>query len=236
MTLRVLIVDDEAMARRRLARLLSAMPDVRVVGECDDAVSALARARDADVVLLDVHMPGLSGLEALGLLPEGRPVVILCTAHAGYAVDAFAGGARDYLLKPVEAARLRKAIDRAAASLDAHPAMPAALTPPRLAVETRQGIVLLDPADIESAEINDSLVALRAGGAVHLSTRTLADLEASLAEHGFIRVHRRALVNLHHVQRFEPDGASGYVARLRSGHGVEVSRAAARELRRQLRL
>jgi two-component system LytT family response regulator len=91
------------------------MPDVTVVGECADAHEVLDRVRagGVDVVLLDIQMPELSGIEALQLFPADGPVVIFCTAHTAHAVAAFDLGAIDYLLKPIEAARLRKALERA---------------------------------------------------------------------------------------------------------------------------
>ena len=111
----MLVADDEAIARKRLVRLLAAMPDVAVAGECADAHEVLERVRagGVDVVLLDIQMPELSGIEALQLFPADGPLVIFCTAHTAHAVAAFDVGAIDYLLKPIEAARLRKALDRA---------------------------------------------------------------------------------------------------------------------------
>ena len=113
--LRILIVDDEQLARSRLRRLLGGIEDVVIVGERDrgDAVAEALRENAIDVLLLDIEMPGLSGLEAIGLLPEPRPYVIFCTAHAEHALSAFDVGAVDYLLKPVDAARLKVAIERA---------------------------------------------------------------------------------------------------------------------------
>ena len=113
--LRVLVADDEAIARKRLVRLLAAMPDVALAGECADAHEVLERVRAGgiDVVLLDIQMPELSGIEALQLFPADGPLVIFCTAHTAHAVAAFDVGAIDYLLKPIEAARLRKALERA---------------------------------------------------------------------------------------------------------------------------
>jgi two-component system LytT family response regulator len=110
--LRVLVADDEAIARKRLVRLLTALPDVVVAGECADAHEVLARVRggEVDVVLLDIQMPELSGIEALQLFPVDGPLVIFCTAHTAHAIAAFDLGAIDYLLKPIEAARLRKAL------------------------------------------------------------------------------------------------------------------------------
>jgi two-component system LytT family response regulator len=113
--LRVLVADDELLARRRLLRLLGAMPDVEIAGECDSGEAVLARVRDGnvDVVLLDIQMPGLSGIEALQLMPADGPTIVFCTAHPDHALDAFDAGAIDYVLKPVEAPRLRRALERA---------------------------------------------------------------------------------------------------------------------------
>ena len=234
-TLRVLVADDEKLARARLFRLLGAIEGVAVAGECDrgDAVRAAVQRGGIDVILLDIEMPGLTGLEALRLLPEPRPYVIFCTAHAEYAVSAFEVGAVDYLLKPVEAGRLQVAIERArrvvhAAKTDARPAAR------RLAIETREGVLLLDPAEIAFAELDGALVTIVAGGRRVLTVLSLAALEERLPADTFIRVHRRALLNLEHVSLLEPTPSGGYLARMKDGQAVEVSRQAARELRRAL--
>ncbi len=226
--LRVLIADDEEIARRRLARLLAMIPETAVAGECADAGAVLERVREGgvDVLLLDIQMPGLTGLDAVALLPHGGPQVIFCTAHAEHAVGAFDAGAVDYLQKPVDAARLQKALERARAR------RPPSLN--RLAISTRQGIVLLDPAEISHAMLEGELVAVVTASATYLTDSTLQALEEKLG--GFERVHRRALLNLEHVVRLEPNESGGFLARTRAGHGVEVSRAAARELRRRLGL
>jgi two-component system LytT family response regulator len=251
-TLQVLVADDEVMARRRLLRLLEALPEVQIAGECEDAAEVLARVRDPDgpridVVLLDVQMPGLSGLDALALWPADGPVVIFCTAHSEHAVAAFDVGAIDYLLKPIEVGRLKKALARAQKSearrrfadeaerqrerrgQDAFPA--------RLAIETHQGIVLLDPAEISHAQLDDgALVTVHTGRGPFLCDLPLQELEQRLQQHGFLRVHRRALLNLAQVSRLEPVETGGYVARTLGGAAVEVSRLAARELRRRLKV
>lgn len=237
--LRVVLVDDELIARARLRRLLAAVPDVTVVGECDrgEALHGAVAAGEADVVLLDIEMPGVSGLEALRLLPEPRPYVIFCTAHAEHAVAAFDVGAVDYVTKPVEAGRLALAIERARRAVRAGAgAGTGAGVPRRLAVETREGVLLIDPAEIALAEIDGALVTLHVGGRRVLSDLPLAELQARLPAGSFVRVHRRALLNLDHVALLEPTAAGGYVARTRGGLSVEVSRQAARELRRALGL
>jgi two-component system LytT family response regulator len=215
------------------------MPDIQLAGECADAHEVLAAVRTSsiDVLLLDVQMPELSGLDALARLPPGGPLVIFCTAHAAHAVSAFDVGAIDYLLKPVEAGRLRKALDRARARLEAPRAQRD--QPPqgdRLALPTRQGIVLVDPRDITHAELADELVTVHAAGQAYLSAMSLQDLESRLPLSQFVRVHRRAIVNLRQVLRLVPNEVGGFVAETRGGHSVEVSRQAARELRRRLGL
>lgn len=245
-SLRVLIADDELLARKRLARLLSAFPEVEVCGEAadGDAVLAAARAGGVDVILLDIHMPGLTGLEALSLLPEDGPRVILCTAHAEHAVDAFEYGAVDYVLKPVEAARLQKALERARARLvpkeGQEPARGQAASGTkglaRLPIPTRQGIVLVDPDTISHATLEGELVTVFTTQGEFLTDFTLNELADKLPVEGFQRVHRRALLNLAHVTRLEPLETGGYIAKTARGHSVEVSRQSARELRRMLGL
>jgi len=246
-TLRVLVADDEAIARKRLLRLLTAMPDVILAGECVDGHEVLeqVRAGGVDVVLLDIQMPELTGLEALQLFPLDGPTVIFCTAHTTHAIDAFDGGAIDYLLKPIEAARLRKALERARTHQTRHRfreelarqqrGRPAAAVE-RLALPTRQGIVLLDPREVTHAELDGELVTVHTPAAAFLSTLSLQELESRLTAERLTRVHRRSLVNLEHVLRLEPTEVGGYIAHVTGGRSVEVSRQAARELRKRLNL
>jgi two-component system, LytTR family, response regulator len=250
--LRVLVADDEAIARRRLLRLLTALPDVVVAGECADAHEVLERVRagGVDVVLLDIQMPELSGIEALQLFPADGPMVVFCTAHAAHAIAAFDVGAVDYLLKPIDAARLRKALDRArehddrrryrdeVSRLQSHGRGRGGGDRPlqRLALPTRQGIELVDPAEISHACLDGELVTVYTPTASYLATLSLQELEGRLPTDRFARVHRRALVNLEHVVRLEPNDVGGFLARTRTGQAVEVSRQAARDLRKRLGL
>ncbi len=238
--MKVLIADDEALARARLKRLLGAMADVEVAGEATDGDEVLARVRqgDLDVVLLDIQMPKLTGTEALALWPSDGPLVVFCTAHADHAVEAFETGAVDYLLKPIEPARLQKALARAkergqrARFADAVRSAQVS----RLAVTTRQGVVLLDPATVTHATLEDELVTVFTREAQHLTDFTLQELAERLPAGRFERVHRRALLNLEAVARLEPLETGGYLARTHGGHTVEISRQSARELRKRLGL
>jgi two-component system, LytTR family, response regulator len=232
MTLRTLVVDDELMARRRMTRLLSSMNDVEVVGECVDGLEAVERIRegDIDVVLLDINMPNLTGTEALAIIGEDGPVVVFTTAHSEHAVQAFADGAVDYLLKPVDVARLRKALDRARERV-VH--SPAGLD--RLPVNTRKGVVLIDPADISHATIDGESTLIHTAERSFVSDFRLVDLQRRLPD-GFLRVHRQALVNVNWLQRLEPLDNGAYIAHLRGGASVQVSRQAARKLRKDWQL
>lgn len=236
--MRILIADDEQLARARLKRLLGAMEGVELVGEATDGQEVLTRLKQGgvDVVLLDIQMPKLTGVEAMALWPADGPFVIFCTAHAEHAVEAFDSGAVDYLLKPIEPARLQKALERAR-QRESQAKFSAAVKQSqlaRIAVTTRQGVVLLDPAAITHATLEDELVTVFTRDAQHLTDFTLQELHERLPQ--FERVHRRALLNLGAVARLEPLETGGYTARTHAGHAVEISRQAARELRRRLGL
>jgi two-component system LytT family response regulator len=242
--LKVLIADDELLARKRLHRLLSAMPEVEICGECQDGEEVLARVRQGgiEVVLLDIQMPNLNGVDAMALLPKDGPYVVFCTAHPDHAVQAFDGGAVDYLLKPIEAARLKKALGRAR-DRDAQKRFREELGKhvpgeklARLPISTRQGIVLVDPSQISHASLDGELVTVFTPSAEYLTDYSLQELQDKLPAEKFERVHRRALLNLEHVARLEPVETGGYNARTLKGHAVEFSRQSARELRRRLGL
>ena len=238
-TLLVLLADDELLARRRLARLLAELPGVALVGECSsgqELLAALARGDlDVDLVLLDINMPGLTGLETGALLPEDGPYIIFITAHEEHALAAYDLGAVDYLLKPIDAVRLGKALQRARRRLGAQASAPAAELV-RLPVSTRQGIRLLDPRELSHATFDGELVTLYTRGGPLLTDFSLQDLEERLPAGVFERVHRRALINLEQLACLDPLETGGYTARMQDGGLVPISRQAARRLRRRLGL
>jgi two-component system LytT family response regulator len=243
-SLRVLIADDEEMARKRLRRLLAALPDVEVVAECasGDAALSVLEAVDVDVAVLDVQMPGLTGLDVSQAAAELGVEVIFATAHPEHALTAYDRGVLDYVLKPVDAERLAVAIERARARVTPRPAAdamdtvsaPASLD--RLAVTVGGDVRLFAVAEIACATLEGVLVRLRAGGELVWTELTLQELEARLAGRGFVRVHRRALLNLAHVDRLRPLATGGYLALTRQGDEVPVSRQEARRLRQRLGL
>ncbi len=254
MTHRCLIVDDEAPARELLRSLLEEVGGVQVVGEAAEADEALEliRSIDYDLVLLDIQMPGPSGLDLareIRQLPQ-RPAIVFTTAYPDHAVEAFELEAVDYLVKPFDAERLRRAIDRALASRGEErdlgptgappspsPASPVGATPGQTRIPVQRGdrTVLVDADQVVYATASRGYSYLKLADERVLVSWSLAELEQRLGP-GFFRVHRSHLVNLSHVRELIPDyrGALVLVMDDRQGSQVEVSRRQARALRQAL--
>jgi len=215
--LRVLIVDDEPLARRRLVRLLANEPDVSVVGECGDGASAVRALErlSPDLLLLDVRLPGMDGLALLqAARPARRPAVVFVTAYDRYAVQAFEHEAVDYLVKPVDGERLRGAVDRVRRRLRLG----------RLPVMSRGRGVFLQVAEIEWIEAAGNAVHLHVAGAVHRLRVPLSRLLQRLDPARFRQVSRSAVVNLDRVREVQPLSHGDAVVVLQSGQRVRVSR------------
>jgi two-component system LytT family response regulator len=229
-TLRVIIVDDELLARQRLARLCGHIPDVEVTGVFEGATDAIEHLReaDADVALLDIRMPGLTGIEMSELLPNGAPHIVFVTAHRAHAVDAFDVGAVDYVLKPVDGARLRRALDRARCAL------PSNTKDRRLPIHTHAGIVLVAPDAITHASFDGALVTIHTRDETHLTESSLTELASRLGGAAFERANRRCLLNMAHVDRLAPTPSGALEAVLTGGARIPISRAIGRSLRRRL--
>ena len=237
--LKVLVADDERMARRRLRRLLEAMEGIEIVAECESGEEALAELslRDVDVALLDVQMGARSGLAVSEAATELGVEVIFTTAHPEHAVAAFDLGAVDYVLKPVDAERLGTALTRARRRVEAaapQPGQDGGASPARLPLVVHGEIRLVDPAEISHALHDGALVTVFVGRAAWLCELSLNELSQRLPAGRFARVHRRALLNVDRVERLRPLPTGGYLAITAEGHEVPVSRQAARALRRRL--
>ena len=200
--LKALVVDDEAPARSELRYLLDEAGGVEVVGEASNATEALQliKAIPYDVVLLDIDMPGLSGVELAEALTglDRQPAIVFVTAHSEHAVKAFEVAAADYLVKPVEVDRLRQAIERL------KPAEETSARIERIPVEKAGKKLLLQVDDIFYIMAKDDYSYLHTEGERYLSTISLAQLERKLEPSGFWRVHRRYLVNLAKVKEVVP--------------------------------
>jgi two-component system LytT family response regulator len=242
-TLTAIIVDDEERARRRLARLLGARPELRLVGEAstgDEAIALIDRLAP-DIVFLDVQMPDVDGFGVLRRLQRPPRYVVFTTAYDRYAIEAFAVGALDYLLKPFGERELTRAVARAVERnagtrfREGYERLLLALDRPRfvesLPVTYLKDILLLPVAEITHFEADQELVAIHSGGKVYTTDLTLAQLEERLDPERFFRAHRRSIINLGRLLRLEPVDGGRYVAVLADGANVEVSRSASRRLR-----
>ncbi len=232
--IRVLIADDEAPARAKLRRLLAADARFVLAGEARDGLEALTRveALAPALLILDVQMPGLTGFELLEALgPEACPKVIFSTAYNQYAIAAFDAAALDYLLKPYDAARFARALDKAAAQLargdnDA-PHLRALLgNAPLERILVKQGDAWLPVrlADVWRLSAEDKYVRLFSAGGQHLVRQTLKSLEARLDRRRFVRVHRGEIVALDAVARLEPWTHGDALLVLGDGATVVLSR------------
>jgi two-component system, LytTR family, response regulator len=231
--MRVLIADDEAPARARLRQLLTAHSDVEVAGEAATGPEAMDMAAQLhpDVLLLDIQMPGASGIDVAACLPEPRPRIVFCTAYDQHAVDAFELEAVDYLLKPVSRARLAQALDRVRGASHAAAAPAAsALHPERFLCRSAGHYVVVGEARVLCFRSEDGLTRLVADGAAYWLDPTLNDLEQRLDPTRFFRVSRAALVRLAAVVELHPmPGGSGELV-LKNGERLEVSRRRYRDL------
>ena len=219
--MRVLIVDDEAPARARLRRLLAleGMADIREAHDARDAQGQLG-AHAVDLVFLDVQMPGMSGMELAASLPQPAPLVVFTTAHEAYAVPAFDTGAPDYLLKPFDSARLKRALERVRMRLAAQP-RPA--RPAQLLVPGRAGAAVVAVPDIAWIETADNYVVLHTRDAQPLLRTSLGALLAELGP-GFVRCHRRAAVQVAWIERVLERAHGDCELLLRHGASVPCSR------------
>lgn len=246
--LSALVVDDEAPARGDLGYLLRQSSRVREVREAEDPVAAmdLLASAPADVVFLDIQMPGLDGLQLAELLKSvlPQPRVVFVTAFEQHAVEAFQLAAFDYLLKPVRPHRLNLTLERLAMA-DREPPRGSARAgeeagwpEARLAVVHRGQTLLLPVDQIRVGEVSGDRVALITAEGRFLARLRLQELEARLGRQGFLRVHRRYLVNLRHVTAVESFFNNTFLLRVDGvpGLAVPVSRRHGQELRSALGL
>jgi two-component system, LytTR family, response regulator len=232
--IRVLIVDDEELARFVVRELVEAHPEMEVIAECVngfEAVKAVAEHRP-DLLFLDVQMPKLTGFDVLELIGTETPVIFV-TAYDEYAMKAFDVHAVDYLLKPVGKERFEAALVRAKERIAARVPMPADVVAAarvpgqfaeRIVVKDGTRVTLIPCAKLEYAEAQDDYVAIASEGKKHLKQQTIASLEAALDPALFVRIHRSYLVNLERVARIEPYGKDSRMAILSSGARLPVSK------------
>jgi two-component system LytT family response regulator len=255
--IRTLVVDDEQPARERLKQLLGAHPDIEVVGEAEDGIHAAEKIAELtpDLVLLDIQMPELTGLDVVRAIgAERMPPVIFVTAHDRYALRAFELAAVDYLLKPFDDARFDQAASRAhelirlrttdelrtqlvhlLAATDGKLAPhPPAQFIERIAVRERKEIRIVAVSEIDYIAASGPYAEIHVAGEALLHRERMQSLEEVLDPARFCRIHRSAIVNLARVAAIEPQPSGDSSLRLCSGAVLRVSRARLAELNARL--
>jgi two-component system LytT family response regulator len=239
--IRTLIAEDEPIARERMRRLLSQEEGVELVGECKDGDEAVALVRQLkpDLLFLDVEMPGRDGFSVLSALGnEVSPVVIFTTAYDHYAVKAFEIHAVDYLLKPFDQLRFRRALERARNQVvrakekeDVTQRMRTLLkdvepgsSMGRLVIRSGGRVVFLRVSEIDWIEAAGNYVRVHCQDQTHLVRETMNQMESKLDGKRFVRIHRSIIVNVESIRELEPCGNGEYIVHVRGGKGLSLSR------------
>lgn len=248
--IRVLTVEDEPLGQEKLQNLLAREPGVELVGQAmtgSDAVE-LIRELQPDLVFLDIQLPGCTGFSVLEQLGEDLPkAVIFVTAHDEFAIRAFEVNAVDYVLKPLDRARIRSALQRARERLGSLESeelarqlgnllaqrSPKAHAPSeRIPIKTSGRILLLHVRDIDWIGSADNYVEIHAGSQVHLLNETMKSMEDRLAGDTFVRISRTCIVNRHRIQELQPLFHGQYAVLLRDGTRLTLSRSYRQQLPR----
>ena len=245
MTIRILIVDDEPLARDKLRGFLEKEEGVEVIGECRDgkeAIEAVAE-KQPDLLFLDVQMPELDGFEVIEHLDKDQklPVVVFVTAYDQYALKAFEVHAVDYLLKPFDRDRFREALARAREEIERRSttevreqleALMAEIREQRgkqysdrLVIKTQGRVVFVKVDDVEWVDAAGNYVKIHAGGDEHLLRETMTGLEERLDPDRFLRIHRSTIVNLEQIKELQQQFHGDYVVILHNGQRLTLSRS-----------
>ena len=240
--LRVIVVDDEELARALLRELLGAYQDIEIIAECGNGFEAVKAVTEKkpDLLLLDIQMPKLDGFDVLELI-GGEVPVIFVTAYDQYAIKAFQVHAVDYLLKPFGAERLAEALARARTRIGTPEVVPAkalvsearAARAPleRILIRDRTDVHVIPAAKIDYLESQDDYVSVKVGEKEFLKEQTLSELEQLLDPARFVRIHRRYLLNVARLARIEQAVTDSRVAVLQDGTELPISRSGYAKLR-----
>jgi len=255
--IKTLIVDDEPLARERLATLLANEPDIEIVAQCRDGEEAVTSVHDhaPDLMFLDVQMPQMNGFEVIDAVgPERMPLVIFVTAYDQHAIAAFDVNAVDYLLKPVEPNRLETTVDRVRRRI--HSERPGGRPAgeldkvlhllgdrqdlrEQLALKVGDRFLLIQADEVVHASVEDDVITVETNSLSGTSNyRTLDELQAHLDPTVFWRVHRSHLVNINKIKEIVPWFSRNFLLKMRDPKGTEipVSRSQTKRLREYLRL
>jgi two-component system, LytTR family, response regulator len=233
--IRVVVVDDEPLARSNLTVLLRLDPEIEIVKECGSGMDALAEIRHSrpDLVFLDVEMPECDGFDVLEMLGGELPAaVVFVTAYDQYALRAFEAGALDYLLKPFDNARFGRALDRAKERVAQGRRSPHSCE--RLAVKSAGQVLFLKFSEIDWIEAADYYSCLHVGAKTHLLRRSMAELDEELDQAVFCRIHRSTIVQLDRIRGLRLNEHGEYDVLLRNGTRLKLSRRYRKQLQSRL--
>lgn len=218
--IRVLIIDADRMARKRVREMLGDDPEVEIIGECESGEDALAsiRTMSPDLIILDIHLPEIDGFSLLESIPNDRtPAVIFVTAFDRYALRAFEVSALDYLLKPLGPDRFRKAMRRAKAQIRKEKGTEERKDLGRIAIRTGKKVFFLKADEIDWIEAEGNSVRLHTGTQSHVIRASISSLESELDPEKFVRIHRSTIVNVDRVRWLEPSSHGNYRVTLHDG-------------------
>ncbi len=231
--MRVILIDDEPLARSVLADYLAKYPDVEIVDECNDGFEGVKSIgqHQPDLIFLDIQMPKINGFEMLELL-DTPPKVIFTTAFDEYAIKAFEAHAIDYLLKPFSADRLDKAMQKVSVQPEEKNNVEqiindAAARPhqnDRIIVKTGTKITIVPVADVTYLQADDDYVNIHTPAGAFLKNKTMSFFESFLDPSAFVRVHRSYIVRVEEITRLDPYEKETYTAILRNGEKIPVSK------------
>ena len=243
MTLTALVIDDEPLARLAIVRLLREDPEIQLLGECGDGVSAVAAIRDGspDLVFLDIQMPGIGGMDVVATVGAARmPATVFVTAYEQFAVRAFEANAVDYLVKPFGRARFLETLQRVKARLATVQGADAGTTArilqaldtlkqrddwlTRIPVRADDRVVFVDVADVIWIRADRNSVQVHVAGHVHVLRETMGALAARLDPRRFARVHRSAIVNIRRIRSIDPWFNGYHVVTMDNGQQLRMSR------------
>ena len=241
MTIRTLIVDDEPLARDRIKRFLRDEEDVHVVGECGNGLEAIESIthKNPDLVFLDIQMPEKTGFEVIKALPTGKlPTIIFVTAYDQYALQAFDVHALDYLLKPFNRERIKRAVARAREQIEhkrlgnLDERLNSLISDlrsekkylDRLVVKAVGRVFFLKTDEIDWIEAAGNYVKLHVGREAHMIRETMNGIEAKLDPRKFLRIHRSTVVNIDRIKELHPMFSGDYAVLLRNGTELALSR------------
>ena len=241
-TITAIIAEDEYLARTLLRKLLIAYPNIEVIGEATDGLKALNLIHEMrpDLVFLDIQMPELDGISVLKEL-DFIPMVVFTTAYQRYAVQAFDHHAVDYLLKPFDSTRFRKAIDRVLERRDSQKPevlnidqLSTDLDQPgtgsksywsRIIIKGKEGFIFVQVQDVQWIEAYSDYVKVHTKEKYYLKNMSMTEVEANLPPHSFIRIHRSTIVNRHFIKGLHPHLNGEYFITLANGQELKLSRS-----------